>query len=180
MLLSDCCETTIVRLLWDCYCQYAIVRLLLSVFSCQTATVRLPLSVEWKKLTAECFDLSVCCDHLQSCWLQGTWSFLRSRSFSVQLVNKFPHFMELERSSPCSQQRPIFPHPEPNQSNRLTSYTFNIHLDILPSVSSFSKWAVSFRFFFTKILYAFLFSVMCAAFAVHPIHLDLIAQVMIG
>jgi len=91
LLLSDCyCQNAVRLLLSDCYCQTP-VRLLLSECYCHTATVRLPLSVEWKKLTAECFDLSECCDHLQSCWFHGTESF-RSRSFSVQPVNKFPSF----------------------------------------------------------------------------------------
>ena len=59
-----------------------------------------------------------------------------------------PHFMELERSSPCSQQRPIFPDLQPDQSSRVPSYIFNIRFDfILLHVSSFSKLPLSFRFF---------------------------------
>ena len=48
--------------------------------------------------------------------LHGAESFLRSQ-LVLQLVKKFPHFMEPESSSPCSQVLAIYPYPEPTPSS---------------------------------------------------------------
>jgi hypothetical protein len=126
----------------------ATVRLLLPDCYCQSAAV---CGVE--KADSAMFWLFVSAVTIY----KATGSMEQSPSLEAEVSqfsqSNFPHFMEFERSSPYSQQRPICPHLEPNQTSRVPSYIFNIHFDIfLLSVSSFSKWPLSFRFFKTKIL----------------------------
>jgi hypothetical protein len=58
---------------------------------------------------------------------------LLKRLTGFQLANKFPHFMETENSSPCSQQPDTCFYPQPDQSSPCP-YPFHflkIHLNVI-------------------------------------------------
>jgi len=79
--------------------------------------------------------------------LHGAESFLRSQ-LVLQLVKKFPAFLEPEGSSPYSQVAATCPYPEPTPSSPYNPSQFlKIHLNIiLRSASGSPQWTLSLRF----------------------------------
>ena len=79
--------------------------------------------------------------------LHGAESFLRSQ-LVLQLVKKFPAFLEPQGSSPYSQVPATCPYPEPTPSSpHNPSHFLKSHLNIiLPSTSGSPQWCLSLRF----------------------------------
>jgi len=71
------------------------------------------------------------------------WSRVLEKLTGLQLVNKFPTFMEPEGSKPHSQVPATCPHPQPEQSSPCPHIHLNI---ILPSTPRSSKWSLFLRF----------------------------------
>ena len=77
------------------------------------------------------------------------WSRVLEKLTGLQLVKKFPHFMEPEVSLPHSQVPTICSYPEPARSGPYPHIPLpeDIHLNIiLPSVPGSPQWSLSLRF----------------------------------
>jgi len=91
--------------------------------------------------------------------LRTSWSrFLPEKLVVTQLVKKFPAFVEPGSSLPCSHVFATVPYPEPDGSIQISSH---LCLGLLHSLFPSG--------FLTKVLYAFLISIMCGICPAHLI-----------